>query len=184
MKAKGVIFLNTLEFIKFNFGQDGLEKVLNRLTFEEQELLTLKIASVMWYPFDLYLHLSHAIIDEFYNGDINRARDFGAYVAIKGAESQYKDLIKQGTTNYVVSRAHQVQETYFDEGEMLTELAEDKKMILKLIKIPVIDPVHLLRLAGWMEKALSLSGAKEVKVDYEIKEENGKKVVYFNGDWK
>ena len=182
MKVKGSVFKSTLDFIKKNFGESGMSKVLSHLSTEDKTLLKLRISAALWYPFDLYINLSMAIEKEFGTGDLKLMRQIGGYSAESGLATGYKIIFRLGSPFYIVNIASKAYSMYFDKGLLEVFDEGDHVIKLKLHQIDKIHDFHLERVAGWMEKTFEMTGGKNP--DVQIEEKNyEEKYVIFKGTW-
>lgn len=186
MQVKGEVIQSTIEFIKTTFGDSAFEKVLSHLTTEEQSLLNLRIARSLWYPFELYIHLSEAMVKELGSGeegDLSLMRAAGGYSAQFGLKTAYKLLFRLGTPTYIIKIARKAYSMYFDEGILEITDSGDKMIKLKLHEIDRINEYHLQRVAGWMEKTFEITGGKNPRVRVTDRHDGADKYVIFTGTW-
>ncbi|MCK4665424.1 hypothetical protein KAU33_01660, partial [Candidatus Dependentiae bacterium] len=160
MRVKGTVFKSTIKFIKKHWGETGFQKILSNLTDEESTLLSLTVSNALWYPFEVYMNFSMAILKEFGSGDLSLLRRIGGYSALEGLKTGYKILFRMGSPFFIAKIAQKAYSMYFDVGklELIEENHDEKYVILKLSEISEIHDFHLERISGWIEQTFVMTG--------------------------
>lgn len=185
MHVKGTGILSTLEFIKMKFGDDAIEKIMPKLSEEEQEVLNGAIVNPEWYPFSIYVNLTRYMDQVFGVGDLTLAKEIGLWAAEHDLKTVYRVFYKLGTPQFIIKQAGRIFSTYFDRGKLNIVESEKGRVVAELEDFPVdVHPAFLQRVCGSMEKMLLLSGGNEPRVWVSIKEEENKKKIIFNAYWK
>ncbi|MDD3628109.1 MAG: hypothetical protein PHV06_12415 [bacterium] len=182
MQVKGTVFKSTIDYIKTHYGDLGFSQVLSNLSEEDKNLLSLRVSSAIWYPFELYIRFSTAIKKEFGEENPDILQDIGGYSAETGLHGAYKILFRLGSPTYIIKIAGKAYSMYFDQG--ILEVIESGECLvkLKLHDITEINDLHLERILGWMKKTFAMTGGKNPQM--EIFEKNYEEMyVIFKGTW-
>lgn len=126
------------------------------------------IDSSKWYPLDLGgIIPTRKIADLFYQGDYkNGSWLSGNYSAEKALTGIYKIFVKASTPSYIVERASRVFSTYYRPCEMKVIAKLENKVLLQITEMKNSDEVIEYRIAGWIQKALEISGANNVHIAF------------------
>lgn len=165
MEIKGVAVKSTIEFVKQKFNTDYSEW-LNNLPKESVSILTGNISNTKWYSFK-YAQLipTDSIIDYFYASKIDGAKEIGRYSAEKGLHGILKYFVKLGSPNFIISKATKVFKTYYKNSNIEVLSSTKTSVILKITDFNELDKYTEARISGWMEKALEISGCKDVQAN-------------------
>lgn len=184
MKAKGSVILSTIEFVKNNFGDAGFKEVLSYLPDKYSDLISLKIATTMWYDFELYKQLTDGVIELFFEGDVKAARKIGAFTAERGMTTAHKVFYKIGTPRYIIMIANKIFSTYFSNGHFKVLKSSKRDIHIKLYGLDELYQAHIERILGWMVRAFELTGAKNPQSKViEMKDTPEEKYVIYLGSW-
>ena len=184
MEVKGLAIVSTLEFIKREYGEEAAQEILDQLPEEQQTLFAFKGCKALWYPFDVYKNVSTLVMNKFGNGDVKFLRKIGANTAEHDAKVIVKLFYRIGTPQFIVRLGTWAYRRYFSEGEVTVRESHKGKTVFEIYKSSVIDPIHYERVAGWMNRAIELSGGKNVQTNVFIFEEGGHKVLIFENKWE
>lgn len=166
MEVKGTAVKSIPEFIAKNFPTkkkewldampEGSKKIMSGLLFTNN-----------WYPLmDGLYYPMKSISKVFYNGDdVKTARVMGRYSADIALTGVYKFFIQFGSPKYIIERASRIFSTYFQPSEMVVLNASKNGLLLHLTKFPESAEIIEENIAGWMERALEISGCRQVNVE-------------------
>jgi len=165
MEVKGVAVKSTIEFAKQKF-TTNYNDWLNNLPEESSSILTGNISNTKWYSFK-YAQLipTDSIIDNFYSSKIDGAKEIGRYSAEVGLQGILKYFVKLGSPNFIINRATKVFKTYYKNSHIEVVSSTKTSVILKITDFNELDKFTEARISGWMEKALEISGCKNVKAN-------------------
>jgi len=165
MEIKGVAVKSTLEFVKQKFNTNYNEW-LNNLPEESFSILTGNISNSKWYSFK-YAQLipTDSIIDNFYSSNIEGAKEMGRFSAEIGLQGILKYFVKLGSPNFIISRATKVFQTYYKNSSIEIISSTKTSVIFKITDFNELDKYTEARISGWIEKALEISGCKDVKAN-------------------
>lgn len=183
MEVKGLAIISTLEWVRKNHGKEAELELLNELSEEHQQMLAYAGCKALWYPFKLYKQISVLVMNKFGDGDLKFLRQIGAYTAEHDATIIPKLFYKIGTPQFIIRLGTWGFRRYFSEGNVTVRESHKGKVLFEIFKTPIVDAVYYERIAGWMIKAIELSGGKNVKSVVEVREEGGSKIILFTNTW-
>jgi len=159
MKIKGTAVSITPEFIKKNFPGRYAEWMQN-LPLDSVKILNNPIYATDWYSlYDAVINPTETAGRVLYGGNTNlAAREIGKYsgeIALKGI---YKIFLRITAPSFVLSRATNVFSSYYDDAEVTVVEKSDKHTILQFRGFSSNEVLIIERIAGWVEKALELTG--------------------------
>ena len=185
MKVKGSAVATLPLFVKNNFGEDGLQKWLDALSPEAQDIFSKNVISVGWFPLSqTLLEPTKKICDLFYNGNIKGAWESGKFSAEQGLKGVYKVFIKLGSAAFITKKASSILPTYYDPSEMKVGDLQSNSAIIHITKFEEASEIIDNRIGGWMEKALELSGYKTINISITKSLAKGDPLTEFQVSWK
>jgi hypothetical protein len=165
MEVKGTAINSIPEFILKRFGKEGLNQWLNALTEGARKIYGGAILAGNWYPIkEIMVEPTRKMCELFYRGDLKGAREGGRFSAEMGLKGVYRIFVKLGSPEFLIRRASAIFTSYYQPSEMKVVSQEDRKAIVHITKFSEPSALIENRIAGWMEKALEISGCKSVKV--------------------
>lgn len=185
MEVKGTAVIAVRDFVKKNHSQKYLEWV-NSLSGESKKIFMETIDSTKWYPVESGAkEPTEKIAQLFFNSDMEKgAWEAGRYSAHKALSGIYKIFVKATTPTYIIQRASRVFSTYYRPSELNVVETPAKGVTVEMSKVPDRYFAVEFRIAGWMQKALEISGCKNVIVDIsEARQEGDGKVIKFSMKW-
>jgi hypothetical protein len=153
-------------FIKDKFGDEGFEKWLSKLEPEIQQIYKSVISVNKWFDIkQVFIEPTKILCDMFYEGDFKAAWEFGRFSADYGLKGVLKVFVKLASVNYFINRASVVIPNYYTPMTMDVITNEKGHAILQIPHFPGLHKIVELRIAGWMERALEITGnTKELDV--------------------
>ena len=163
MLVKGATVVSTKAFVEYEHEEEFI-KWLSNLPEESQKIYTQTINESKWYPLnDAFVVPTRIMLGMFYNNDLKGAYELGAYSAEKGLTGIYKMFVKMGSPAFIISRAAKVFSAYYKDSNIKVLSSTKKSVILMVNEFPEYVDVVEHRITGWMDKALEISGCKNVK---------------------
>jgi hypothetical protein len=184
MEVKGTAVIAIRDFVKNNYPSD-YKKWLDAMNNDSREIYGGTIDSTKWYLVETAaLEPTKKIGDLFFGGNhISGARESGKYSAQKALTGIYKIFVKAASPAYIVQRASRVFATYYQPCEMRVVNATADSCMIEISKMDKRYDIIDNRIAGWIETALEISGAKEIKVLVSSKPEDDS-IREINVSWK
>ncbi len=166
VEVSGLAVVTVPLFIKENFGEEGFEKWKAKLSPEIREIYNHAIMVNQWFDLQkIFVEPTKILCDLFYDGDYKAAWEFGRFSADYGLKGVLKVFVKMGSVNYFIKRASVVIPNYYTPMTMDIPTNDKGFAVLQIPDFPGIHRLVENRIGGWMERALEICGAKELKVD-------------------
>lgn len=171
MEVKGTAVIAIREYVKKNYS-GGYKKWLESLTPASQNIFADAIDSSRWYPVENgALEPTIKIGELFHEGDIkNGAWNSGIFSAEKALTGIYKIFVKASSPAFIVQRASRVFATYYQPCEINVSRSDEKSVSMELTGFKADYEVIEFRILGWIQRALEISGAQNVKIDSQFKQ--------------
>jgi hypothetical protein len=166
MEIKGTAVIAIRDFVKTNYF-DRYNEWLQSLPDNVRSIYAGIIDSSDWYPLGTGgLIPTKRTAEMFFDGDYKKgAWDAGRFSAQKALTGIYKIFVKASSPAYIIQRASRVFSTYYRPCEMAVVNRSEKSVVLEISNMTESDVVIEYRIAGWIQKALEISGATEIKID-------------------
>jgi len=185
MEIKGTAVLAIRDFVKLNH-QAKYSDWLNALPADSKSIFSGAIDSSKWYPL-----LSGGLIptrktaEMFFNSDYMKgAFEAGQFSAEKALTGIYKIFVKAAAPGYIIQRASRIFATYYQPCRMEVLERTDNHVLLEISDMTQSDVVIEYRIAGWIKKALDISGAADVRVDFPKSIARGDTVTQIDINWQ
>jgi len=184
VEIKGTAVKPTKVFVKDKFSNRYIEW-LNSLSENSRNIMTDNILISMWYPIkDAFIEPTQKVCELFYNGNTIGAKELGMYSADIGLKGVYKIFVRIGSPKFLLKRASMIFSTYYSQSEIELIEISDNKAIMHISKFPEPHELIDLRICGWIERALEISGCRNVKIDITKSLAKGDKLTEFVSEWK
>lgn len=167
MEIKGAAVMSMRDFIRHKFGENCFQSWVEGLSTEARSIYSGPILPTAWYPARTALfEPGEKLVETLGNGDKNITRDAGRYSAELALTGIYKLLIKIGSPEFLIKKASSIMTTYYKSGAAMSAQSIGVKRVSSKIT-EFADPHYVAenRIMGWTERAMELSGAKEIKVE-------------------
>lgn len=185
MVVKGAAVASLPHFISKKFGEDGLDKWLRSLPDDTKRVFSYPVLSSSWFPLKgVLVKPTENMCNLFYNGDVKGAWESGRYSADHGLRGIYKMFIRFGSAEYIINRATVILPTYYNPSELKVANSSKNQAVMHIIKFPEMDKIIEMRIGGWMERALELSGCNNVQVKVTQSLSGGDPLTEYITSWK
>jgi len=154
--------LSRLSFIREQHGEDGVQRVLQRLSEEDRKACTTILVGA-WYPFDLNERVDDAIAAEMGMGE-KVFLLMGEKSAEQNLNGSHRAMLSVGDPHGLLRRTPQIYQMYYDVGRRTYEPAGEKKAVLRTYDAPTPSRHDCLTIVGWHRKAIEMCGGKDVRV--------------------
>lgn len=167
-EIKGVAVLQSIDSIKARGGEEEFQRILAELDAETRSVFDCQISPWKWYSLDAFAALLEADVRLTAHGD----REVMIARSEKVVEGQlrgiYKMFIKLGAPAYVIRRISSVHQTYFNGIHFIPEFGESNEALIKYVGFEPRHEILGYVIVGFYRKALQISGAKEVAVNFTV----------------
>ncbi len=185
VEVKGTAIITIPLFIKDRFGEGGLNQWIDALTPEARTVYPASVLVSSWYPLKEFLiDPLRRMCDLFYAGDLKGARESGRFSADYSLKGIYKIFVKLGSPEFMLRRAGTILPIYYAPSEMKVVECRKGQGIMQITKFPGMDQVLETRIAGWMERAIEISGGKQPNIKITKSLTGGDSLSEFLATWK
>jgi hypothetical protein len=166
MEVKGTAVKSVPEFVQKHFPV-RYQEWLNSMPDDSKKLMGGLLFSNNWYPLKESLTVPMKAISKlFYSGDDKKtARIMGQYSATIALSGVYRFFIQFGSPKFIIERGGRVFSTYFQPSEMVVINVQKNSLSVHITKFPEPETIIEQNIAGWMEKALEISGCRQVRAE-------------------
>jgi uncharacterized protein (TIGR02265 family) len=180
----GNILLARRTFVQERGGQVW-ERVLARLPEDDRKALRRTLLVTTTYPFELNLRLDEAIAQELYPGEPERAfREMGRASAEVNLNGPQKAFLREGDPQHLLSFAETIYAYYYAEGRRTYQKTGPTTAVLTTYDAPQATRGDCLTVVGWHERAIELSGGRNVKVVETKCRSRGQLVCEYQCSWE
>lgn len=154
--------MSRLEFVRDHRGDEGVERVLNRLSEADRQACG-QILTGGWYAFDLNERVDHAVAAEMGMGETVFLL-MGEKSATHNLGKAHKAFITDKDPHGLLKRTPQIYQAYYDTGRRTYERVNDTKAILRTYDSTTFSVSDCLTIVGWHRKAIEMCGGKDPRV--------------------
>jgi hypothetical protein len=185
MEIKGTAVIAIRDYVKMNY-KEKYNEWIGSLPEDSRQIYNSAIDSSKWYPLQYGGIVPTKLLgDMFYKGDHkNGAWTSGSYSAEKALTGIYKIFVKASTPSYIVDRASRVFSTYYRPCEMSLISKKERGVLIQISQMTNSDEVIEYRIAGWIQKALEISGAKNIQITFPKSITKGDSVTEMEINWE
>lgn len=162
-KIKGSILKARLEFVRDQFGDDGLSKIMDHLPEEDQKILG-RLVAVAWVDFEVGKRLDDAIVKVLGGGGTRFFERLGEASAEVNLGTLHSAFLAPGNPQAFLAKAPQIYRLYYDVGRREYEATGECEGVLTTHDAETFSKTDCLTVIGWYRKALELCGAENVRI--------------------
>jgi len=166
-KTKGSILISRLKYVREVAKEEGLARVLSRLSSEDRSTLEGWLLHSRWYPMDLNLRLDEAIAAELSPGNPKQVF-FAMGVASADANlapgGPHRHFVRESDPHFLLSRAPQIYATYYAAGRRTYEKTGDRAAVLRTFDAESVCETDCLTVVSWHVRAIELCGGRNASV--------------------
>lgn len=181
-KIKGSIVKSRLEFVRDQFGEDGLNRILDTLPEEDQKILG-RLVAVAWVDFEIGKRLDEAIVKVLGGGSTRFFERLGEASAEVNLGTLHSAFLTEGDPQAFLAKAPQIYRLYYDVGWREYEATGEREGVLTTHEAETFSKTDCLTVVGWYRKALELCGAKNVRIMEEECRAGGGSVCKYRVTW-
>jgi hypothetical protein len=184
VEIKGSVINDSINAVKLRSGEEMFKKILDQLNTNTRKIFERPIIShTDWYPLDAFLQYLEADLKLTANGDENELIKRSEELIEKQLRGIYKVFVKLGSPEFIINRVSLSQHHYLKGLTIESNLIEPEKARVKYIGFEKQHSLIGFSIIGYYKKALEISGAKNVKVSYITKIEEGKGFCELEIEW-
>ena len=164
MEVKGIAVKSLKEYVETHF-PDGYSSWFDSLPEESKLIFSDAIISTEWYNAKYGISVPTGNLAMFCNGDAEKAAFKAGYEGATDAlTGVYKFFVQISSPFFIINRANVIFKNYYQPSEMISEKLSKTKVKVIISKFDETDIVIEGRIMGWIQRALELSGCKNVVV--------------------
>ncbi len=184
MEIKGTAVIAIRDFVKEKYPNE-FKKWYSSLPVDSKAIYEGPIDSTKWYAVEHAVAKPTAAIARlFFNDDIKKgAWESGRYSAEMALKGIYRVFVKVSSPAYLIARASRVFATYYRPCEMKSVKNEVNNLVLHISGMSNPEKLIEFRIGGWIEKALEISGCKDIKVEITKSMARGDALTEFTVSW-
>ena len=164
MEIKGAAVKSITDFVKEKHASE-FASWMKELPLESQQILS-DIRSNNWYPIEEAAIAPTKLTGKiFFNNDISKAAwELGRYSAEVALKGIYKVYVKLSSATHIISRGSRIIEAFYMPSKL--EVVDKRSNSIKIVFLEFDSKSEVIenRVGGWCEKALEISGCKDVKI--------------------
>jgi hypothetical protein len=100
-----------------------------------------------------------------------------------GLDMMFRIFVKMRSPVFLLKHLPQVWHNYYDEGQMILLGSDKTHAHLRLAGTRLDSTALCVRIAGWMERAVEMSGGREPKVEHSACVHLGQDVCEWQAEW-
>lgn len=159
--------MDALGAIQARAGDAETAKIIGNLNAESRALFAHPIQASNWYPLDAFVELLEVSIRDVAGGDRSILAKRSEQVVERQLRGIYKIFVRFGSPGFIVSRISAVHLTYFRGVEILPEISANRATI-KYVGFEKHHAIMEQTILGFFRKALQLSGAQSVVLNFTV----------------
>ena len=184
MEVKGTAVRSTPLFVRKQYS-DRFDEWIGSLSEKSAEIMKSKVETDLWYPLqEAFVEPTREICNLFFDGDNRGAWELGRSSAEYALWGLYRLFVRIGSPSYMIKRASTIFSTYYRPSEMSTAESQPKKAVVHITLFPEPEELVELRIGGWMERALEISGCSGVQMKIVKSLTRGDDLTEFVGEWR
>ncbi len=166
MEIKGSAIKSIVEYIKKKY-PERYDEWLNTLPEQSKKFFQETILPSNWYPVNEAAaiptkHLAELFFDKDVEKGAWQSGRFSAEMALTGI---YKFFVMAASPHFIISKASKILSTYYRPADIEVFEKGNNWVTLRFKDFEETDQIIECRICGWIERALEISGAKEVAVN-------------------
>lgn len=167
MQARGKAVAAVPKFIIKNFGKKEYEKWLEVLSGVAHNIYALSIDNDEWYPLkETIIEPCANIAQLFYSWDLKKAAwELGRFSADNAIGGVSRFFGKKSNAGAFLNKVKEYMSEYYRPVTVEVIDEGDTAALLKVTQFPEMENTMKYRIAGWVERALEITGCKEVQVE-------------------
>ena len=165
MEIKGTAVKTIPDFVKSKF-PNRYDEWISSLPENSKKIISSTIFANNWYPAEDAAVIPTQYIGKilFSNNPTKAAWESGRYSAEVGLTGIYRFFVKASSPSFIISLGGKILSTYYRPSEMKVVSSTSNSINMHITKFPGIDVILENRIAGWVQKALEISGCKNVSI--------------------
>jgi hypothetical protein len=162
MNVKGSILIQIVKTIKTD--KSGIYDTY--LTNKDREIISERVLSNIWYPFETYKHCLNAIFEIIAKNDLEVAKEWGRTSCQALADNIFAFLVEGRDPLSFFKKYKFIHQSFYDFGKLEIFVEGKNQAVYKLSDFDAqFLPLYYI-IQGWLERGLELCGAKNIKCEF------------------
>jgi hypothetical protein len=174
VQIKGSAIKETIEQIKKRAGEEAFQKILGLLDEETRKVCGGEIFASSWYSLDFFTRFLEIEIRVLANGNEEMVTRGSEAIIERQLRGIYKAFVKLGSPEFVIKRIAAVHATYFQGVPIDVQLQGQGKAKIRYTGFQQQHRIMGFAIIGFFKKALEISGAKDIALNFTTPIEEGK----------
>jgi len=184
-RVKGTLIAARLRFLRAR-GPEMFDRVVNRMSAEDQVTLRGMVLPSSWYPTDLLQRLEMTAAAIVARGD-QRAlfMEMGRYTAQTnlGPTGVQRAYVRRDDPHFILSNVPRMYVTQHTDGNRQYEKVSERAAVIRSYETESVRVEDCLTTIGWMSSAIECSGGREVQVEETLCRAKGATHCEFHCRW-
>jgi uncharacterized protein (TIGR02265 family) len=184
-RVKGTLIAARLRFLKSR-GPEMFDRVVNRMSSEDQAALRGMVLPSSWYPTDLLQRLEMTAAAIVARGDQSALfLEMGRYTAQTnlGPTGVQRAYVRRDDPHFILSNVPRMYVTQHTDGNRQYEKVADRAAVIRSYETEAARVEDCLTTLGWMSSAIECSGGREVQVEEKLCRARGATHCEFHCRW-
>src|SRR5690606_30044994 len=160
-RVRGMAFLGTAHYIKHNFGEDMLKRIVDDAGEATQRTFAKKIDGLGLHPYESFVGLMRSVDRHIGSGDLAYCKTLGELAARQDLQSIFKGYAVRPSAEDMIRACTPIWGMYTEgAGYMVAVSTSPENTLLRIHDFPEMDPAHCRLMEGWMIAAMDFIGAE------------------------
>lgn len=164
VQIKGATILGSLDRVREHHGEEGINKIIDQLHDEDKAIFKSVILASQWYPLTAFTHFLEADVKLFYGGDPKGLITSTEEVVERQLRGIYKIFVRIGSPEFVIKGMSAVHKSYFKGVELKSDVSTGR-YVGRYIGYEQAHGIIQYSILGFFRKAMTISGAKNVRAE-------------------
>ena len=165
-KVKGTLLIARMKYLRAQ-GTESADRVLRRLSEEDQRVVGGMLLPSTWYPAGVLLRLETTIAALLARGDRHQLfRDMGRFSAETnlGPTGVQRPYLREGDPQFLLRHVPRMYSAQHSAGRREYQQTGERSAVLRTLEAEEASVDDCLTTVGWLERAVELSGGRSVRV--------------------
>lgn len=165
MEIKGSAVKSIVDYVKKNHSEN-FQQWIDSLPEKSKEIIGKPVLPSNWYPVEEAAVIPTEKMGELFfdNDTVKSAWQSGRFSAENALTGIYKFFVQAASPQFIIGKAGRILATYYDPSEIKVVDKGDKFVRLQITKFGTPNVVLESRICGWIERAMEISGCKNIEV--------------------
>jgi predicted hydrocarbon binding protein len=183
-QVRGAALISPLQYMRTHGSEQQQARILSCLNEKLRDKLLGKIVTSRWYPLHYLIDLCCAIDSVLGTGDKALLLELGQYAIAEASRGVYKVFFKLANPEAMIKRTSLIWGRYFDSGQLTIALEGEHRGRSILRNFDKPEHAHCLLVQGWIRGVLTMTGAKNIRLENVQCRQKEANVCEFTATWE